>query len=174
MRREELLALHWSDINLDTHLVYIQGSLQYIPGKGLVHGKTKTEASNRIIKISKRAILSLSAFKEYQKSQYQALAVDWDEQAFVFSDPTGSVMRPNTLTAWFHRFIKGTDLPPIHIHSLRHTTATLLIEQNIPLTAIAGTLGHARPSVTTTIYAHALKTASAMAADAMEDIIAEH
>ncbi len=172
MRREELLALHWSDINLDTHLVYIQGSLQYIPGKGLVHGKTKTEASNRIIKISKNAILSLSAFKEYQKQQYQTLAVDWDEQALVFADPTGSVMRPNTLTAWFHRFIKKTDLPPIHIHSLRHTTATLLIEKNTPLTAIAGSLGHARPSVTTTIYAHALKAASAMAADAMDDIIA--
>ena len=74
-------------------------------------------------------------------------------------------MHPDRLTRWFAKFIQRTDLPPVHIHSLRHTYATLCIAQGVPITAVAAQLGHANVATTATIYAHAIKSAQIAAAD---------
>lgn len=69
-----------------------------------------------------------------------------------------------------YRFIKSNDLPDISIHSLRHTNATLLINSGVPITTISSRLGHANPSTTTKIYTHAIQSADAKAADALDNI----
>ena len=61
-------------------------------------------------------------------------------------------------------------MPPIHVHSLRHTNATLLIYSGTDLKTVSNRLGHADVSTTGNIYAHAIKTADEMAAEALEDI----
>ena len=76
----------------------------------------------------------------------------------------GRAMRPDRLTHWFTRFVRRADLPPIHLHSIRHTYATLCIADNIPLTAVAAQLGHANVWTTAKIYAHSIQTAEASAA----------
>ena len=80
-------------------------------------------------------------------------------------------MRPDTLTNWFHNFIQRTDLPPIHLHSLRHTNATLQIANGVPLTTVAGNLGHADSATTTKIYAHAIQSAAAASARMMDNLL---
>ena len=82
-------------------------------------------------------------------------------------------MHPDRLSHWFGKFIKRTDLPPIHLHSLRHTYATLCIAKGVPITAVAAQLGHASVSTTTTIYAHAIKSAQIAAADKVGKIFEE-
>ena len=66
--------------------------------------------------------------------------------------------------------IRRNNLPDIHLHDLRHTAATLMIEEQCPITAVAGTLGHAPPATTTTIYAHALRRANAKTANVMQNL----
>ena len=75
-------------------------------------------------------------------------------------------MHPDTLTSWFGSFIKTTDLPPIHIHSLRHTNATLQIANGV-----AGTLGHSTANTTIKVYAHAIQSAAAASAEMMDNLL---
>jgi hypothetical protein len=107
----------------------------------------------------------------WQMEQSFLLADAWMGSNKVFTGAEGDDMRPDTLTNWFRDFIDATDLPPIHLHSLRHTNATLAIANGVAITTVAGQLGHADANTTTKIYAHAIQSAQAEAADRMEDIL---
>ncbi|MFR0941826.1 MAG: tyrosine-type recombinase/integrase [Butyricicoccus sp.] len=80
-------------------------------------------------------------------------------------------MHPSTVTGWFHTFIERSDLPPISIHSLRHTNATLLIAAGTSLTTVAARLGHANSTTTSKIYAHVIQSADAAASAAIGSIV---
>ncbi len=64
-----------------------------------------------------------------------------------------------------------TNLSPVHIHSLRHTNATLQIAGGVPITAVADRLGHANPATTSKIYAHAIQSANAVAESVLDDML---
>lgn len=84
-------------------------------------------------------------------------------------------MNPNRLTHWFGQFIRQhPELPPIHLHSLRHTYATLCIAQGLPLTAVAQQLGHANVATTARIYAHAIRATQIVAANVIGDLFKDH
>lgn len=171
MRREEILALKWKDVDFTYNIINIHASIQYIPHKGLIYGEPKTKSSRRIIKVSNVAMQALSEYRDYQMQQYKQLGMEFNPNCFIFEGYDGVLMRPNTLTHRFHKIVKEHDLPPVHLHSLRHTMATLLIDQSLPLTAITASLGHSSPHTTALIYAHALRQNAAKAAEAMDLIL---
>jgi integrase len=78
-------------------------------------------------------------------------------------------MHPDTVTSWFPKFLKRHGLPHLNFHGLRHTGATLLINQGIPLKNVSGRLGHADISTTGNIYSHYLKSADKAIADKLEN-----
>ncbi|MGN0499206.1 MAG: tyrosine-type recombinase/integrase [Acutalibacteraceae bacterium] len=82
-------------------------------------------------------------------------------------------LHPDRLTSWFSKFVKAHSdvLPPISIHSLRHTNATLQIAGGVPLTTVAKRLGHADTVTTSKIYAHAIKSADEAAAVTLENLL---
>lgn len=88
----------------------------------------------------------------------------------VFVTQNGTPMHPDTLTSWFGNFIKTTDLPQIHIHSLRHTNATLQIANGVSVTTVVGNLGHSNANTTTKVYAHAMQSAAAASAEMMDGL----
>ena len=171
MRRGELLGLKWSDINFDNNTISIERSLLYLPDKGLFEDETKTIGSDRVIKVPATAMLALKEYKAWQNQQRPLLGTAWGNSAYAFTSSEGETMRPDTLTNWFHTFILKTDLPPIHLHSLRHTNATLQIANGIPLTTVASNLGHADSATTTKIYAHAIQSAAAASAEMMDHLL---
>lgn len=67
--------------------------------------------------------------------------------------------------------MKTTDLPEIHIHSLRHTNATLLIANGVSLTTVAGNLGHSNSNTTTQVYAHTIQSAAAASAKMLDNLL---
>ena len=71
----------------------------------------------------------------------------------LFTKWDGQPIDPNSVTSWFPRFLREHDLPPVRFHSLRHSNAALLIAAHVPVTTVAGRLGHAQVSTTTNIYA---------------------
>ena len=95
----------------------------------------------------------------------------WNESCQVFVTQNGTSMHPDTLTSWFGGFIKTTDLPQIHIHSLRHTNATLQIANGVSVTTVAGNLGHSNANTTTKVYAHAIQSAAAASAEMMDNLL---
>ena len=110
----------------------------------------------------------------WQAEQRNTMGDLWQESGKVFTALHASPMHPDTLSGWFRDFIKTTDLPQIHLHSLRHTNATLNIANGTPITTVAGQLGHANANTTAKIYAHAIKSAQAAAADMMDDLLSRN
>ncbi len=80
-------------------------------------------------------------------------------------------MFPDTISKWFSKFIKRNNLKKITFHQLRHTSASILINEGINLKEVSSRLGHSKPSTTMDIYSHVLKTADKIASDAIEKII---
>lgn len=107
----------------------------------------------------------------WQAERKLAMGRMWKDSNKVFTMPDGNPIPPDTLSGWFHDFIEKTDLPQIHIHSLRHTFATLHIGNGEAVTTVSGLLGHASPNTTTKIYAHSIQSAQAAAADALQDLL---
>ena len=77
-------------------------------------------------------------------------------------------MSPSTPLNRLRRYLDQLGLPPVSLHSLRHTNATLLIQQGVSVRAVSGRLGHSQTSTTMNIYAHQLQSADAAAAEALD------
>ena len=97
----------------------------------------------------------------------------WQEHDRIFTRWDGAPMNPNSLTHRFHTFIHQTDLPPVTVHSLRHTNATLLIAEGAGVKAVSSHLGHSSIGITGDLYAHSLQSVEAAAAEALENTLTQ-
>ena len=173
LRRGELLGLEWSDIDFEKATLRVCRSSLYLPDRGIFEDDTKNAASNRIIKLSQTAINDMKAYKLYQMEHSFKIGDQWKGSQKIFTTAEGKPLHPDTLSRWFSNFIKAHSdvLPPVTIHSLRHTNATLQIAGGVPLTTVAKRLGHADTVTTSRIYAHAIKSADEAAAETLENLL---
>lgn len=178
MRRGELIALEWSDINFENNSISVTKSTSMVNGKPLT--KTpKTKSSVRLISVPKSVI---DVAKNYRKEQLQyrmAIGNQWDGDNYVFIQWNGRQMHLDTPYNTFKKIIRRYNeqtinpeekLPEIPLHGLRHTSATLLISQNMDVRTVANRLGHAQTSTTMDIYSHALKQMDEKAAEVFDDL----
>jgi integrase len=154
LRKGELLGLHWDDLDLNTGTAAIHRSLQHTRTGGLTVLQTKTRASERRIVLPTECIDSLKIHREQQEEARRAAGMDWSDKGLVFTTPTGSPLEPANLTRSFSRLLNRAGLRRIRFHDLRHSTATLLLEQGVDLVVIKELLGHAHIGVTAGVYAH--------------------
>ena len=171
MRRGELLGLEWNDIDFDTRTITIQRSIQYLPDMGVFEDETKNKSSNRVIQVPLDALDSLKKYQIWLRKELFAIGEPFNPSSRVFVSQNLTPMHPDTLTSWFCGFIKTTDLPQIHIHSLRHTNATLQIANGVSVTTVAGNLGHSTSNTTTKVYAHTIQSAQAASAELMNSLL---
>lgn len=173
MRRGELLGLEWKDIDWKNQCIHIRRTSHYLPEKGIYTDTPKNQSSNRIIIVSQQVLSILANQRDWQKTQSLTTDQDWHNCGRVIVSENGAPMHPDRLTRWFSHFIAGTDLPPIHLHCLRHTYATLCISKGIPLTEVAEQLGHSSVATTANIYAHSIKSARIAAANKLGGLFAD-
>jgi integrase len=166
-----MCGLEWKDIDFENKIISVCRSSQYVAGKGIFTKETKTETSDRTIKLPSPAFQVLKEHKVWQAQERLKMGDKWVASDRIFTQCDGKPMSPDTITGWFHDFIAKTDLPQITIHSLRHTNATLLIAAGVPLRTVSNRLGHAQTSTTSNIYSHAICTLDELAADALDDIL---
>lgn len=171
MRRGELCGLEWKDIDFERAVITVRRSSLYLPGKGIFEDETKNATSERCMKVSADVVTMLRAWRAEQSKQRLRMGDQWQDSDRLFTAWNGAPIRPDVITAWFHKFVTKNGLPPIHIHSLRHTNATLLIAAGTNLTTVAARLGHANSTTTSKIYAHAIKSADQAAAEVLQDIL---
>lgn len=171
MRRGELCGLEWKDVDFERAVVFVRRSSLYLPGKGVFEDETKNATSERCMKVSADVVTMLKAWRAEQSKQRLRMGDQWQTSDRLFTAWNGAPIRPDVITAWFHKFVTKNGLPPIHIHSLRHTNATLLIAAGTSLTTVAARLGHANSTTTSKIYAHAIKSADQAAAEVLQDIL---
>lgn len=154
LRKGELLGLRWEDLDLEGGTASIRRTLQRTPTGGLTTLPTKTVSSERRIALPTECVHSLKHHRERQNLAREAAGVGWTDSGFVFTAPDGSPTDPSTLTRHFTTLCRVARLRRIRFHDLRHTAATLLLEQGAELVVIKELLGHAHIGVIATVYAH--------------------
>lgn len=169
MRRGEILGLRWPDVCMSENILRIQNTLNYVSNGGVYTDTPKNSTSVRYMKLPAAATVILQKCLEWQHRQSELLGDKWSNpDGLVFTNEFGSYIHPDTLTHWFTAFAKKNGYEGIHLHSLRHTCASIMIADNVPTVAVSRYLGHAQVSTTQNIYSHMLAKAAASAADAYD------
>ncbi|MEV6669342.1 site-specific integrase [Streptomyces sp. NPDC051162] len=153
LRKGELLGLRWEDLDLDAGTAAIRRTLQRTSAGGLTTLPTKTRASERRIALPAGCLHSLKRHHEQQRER-EAAGIAWQRSGHVFTTVQGGPIDPTNLTRAFTTLLRKAALRRIRFHDLRHSTATLLLEQGVELVVIKELLGHAHIGVTATVYAH--------------------
>lgn len=166
LRQGELLALRWEDVDLRQGTLTVRHTQQELNGRLLV-SEPKTAASRRTIPLPGRV---KTALHEHRKRMLaEGLRSEW-----VFCDTRGGPLRRSNLTRRsFWPLLERAGLPRIRFHDLRHTAATLLLEQGVPLKTVQALLGHSTIAVTADTYAHVTPAMERQAVAAMDAILAE-
>lgn len=154
-RRGEITGLTWDDVNFTKHCVDINKITQYTNSKtGIYEKETKTENSNRILPISDTTIELLRKHQKEQKERKLQLGNKWENSNRVFTNEMGGNMQPNKPSKILEYVLKKYNLKHIHFHSIRHTSASLMINSGIQTQIIARKLGHSSIQTTDRIYSH--------------------
>ncbi|MEU6402199.1 tyrosine-type recombinase/integrase [Streptomyces sp. NPDC046985] len=154
LRKGELLGLRWEDLDLAGGTASIRRTLQRTNSGGLTALPTKTQSSERRIALPTECLRSLEQHRERQAEEREAAGAGWKASGYVFTRPDGSPIEGATLTRHFNTLLRRATLRRIRFHDLRHSAATLLLEQGVELVVIKELLGHAHIGVTATVYAH--------------------
>jgi integrase len=171
LRRGELLGLEWTDIDFENKFLSVRRNSQYVPSKGVYNEDPKTAHSRRRIRISDNVVELLKSYKEWQDNNIENIGEKWENSNRLFTKWNGGPMHPDTISGWFHDFIKRKQLPDVCIHSLRHTNASLMVANGIPIKVVSDRLGHASVTTTSNFYLHMIQSADDVAANTLNDIL---
>ena len=158
LRRGELLGLKWEDIDLEQGTIQVRRQVARIGGK-VVEAPLKTKNSYRSVSIGQDAVEVLKGQREKNGSEY------------VFPSPTGGPISPDSVIHMLHRVLERAGLPKIRFHDLRHTFATVALQNGVDIKTVSGMLGHYSAGFTLDTYAHVTTAAQRQAANTMENIL---
>ena len=171
MRLGELLALRWSDLDLENGYVMVQRTVRFTKDTWSFT-EPKTAHGRRKIILTNLACEALRRHRAHQASERLALGPIWTNTELVFTNEVGQPMRG--ITVYRERFVplcKRADVPTIRFHDLRHTAATLLLLQGVNAKVVSEMLGHASVTITLSLYAHVLPDMQKDAAAALDRLL---
>ncbi len=163
-RRGEALGLTWRDLDIEGGRVAIVRALVPIDGK-LVETEPKTKRGRRLIALDVETVAVLRQQAARQLAEQQALGDEWIDSGRVFSAENGAQLHPERISAMFNRLARAAALPPIPLHGLRHTYASLALAKGVNAAIVSRRLGHATVAFTLDIYSHVLPQVDAEAAE---------
>ena len=156
MRRGEMLALRWSDINLEDGSIQVKRTVDYITHYGYVETEPKTARGRRKILLSSFVVEMLNAHRLAQMEQRQQAGEKWIDKNLVFCGLLGDFFNPNYLLRVFKKILEDAGLPRMRFHDLRHSAATILLSMNVHPKVVQEMLGHSTISMTLDTYSHVL------------------
>lgn len=192
LRAGELLALTWGDLDLDGKpaRMAVNAGVTRIRGEGLIRSATKTHGSKRVLHMPPQVVEALRRHRRRQTEERLALGSDWQAKPLgvdlVFRSELGTALDPDNLRRHVYRTTRETFTPRAEWpkrdeawppgaqwspHELRHSAASLLIAQAVPIEVVSETLGHSSIKVTADVYSHLFDGSKARAADAMAEAL---
>jgi integrase len=156
MRRGEILALRWCDLDLPGQSLRVVQSLEQTKD-GLRFKAPKTKRSRRTIALSPSVVEVLQAHRIKQLEERLLLGLAKDDRGLVFAQITGDVINPRNFSKEFARIVKRASTRPITFHGLRHTHITNLLEAGVHPKVASDRAGHSSVSVTMDIYSHVIE-----------------
>lgn len=156
LRRSELLGLRWRDVNLDMACLSVVQSMHRLAGGKVVFLEPKTARGRRQVALSPNPVLALRSYRETQEAMCADLGRTFSDNDLVFCNPDGAPFHPDTVSRAFQRIARNAGFDGVRLHDLRHTHATLMLQQGVHPKIVQERLGHATIAVTLDIYSHVL------------------
>ncbi len=173
----EINGLQWKHVDLQNMKIKIEQAISYTKEKGLFVKEPKNENSIRTVTFPNYLVNLFLQHKEDEKLKMEVKGTDWVyhnkpfDDNFVFTQDNGKPIHIRTIPRWFRNFLRENDLKYITFHGLRHTNATILINEGISVVNVANNLGHVETSTTTNFYAHHLESVDEKIARAFDNML---
>ncbi len=171
LRQGEILGLKWSDLDWQSKRLHIQRQVQRIKGKGLVFCEPKSASGRRMIVLGQSTIEKLREYKRDQETTRIHVGSKWKDNDLIFPSPYGEPLDSTIVVKAYKRSLKAAGLPEIRFHDLRHTAATLMLQQGINPKIVQERLGHSDISLTLNTYSHVLPNMQEVAAEKMDELL---
>ena len=159
LRRGELLGLKWEDIDLERGDLRVRRQIARINGE-VVEAPLKTKNAYRTLPLAEDTIDVLEAQRKKT-----------GDSPWVFPSPTGGPISPDSVLHMLHRVLKRAGLPRVRFHDLRHTFATLALQNGVDVKTVSGMLGHFSAGFTLDTYAHVTTASQRQAAKTMGSVL---
>ncbi len=158
LRRGELLGLKWQDIDWKNGVIKVRRQVARVDGK-IKEAPLKTKNSYRTVTISQQAI---EVLKEQKKKTHDT---------YVFPAPNGGPISPDSVNNMLKRVLERAGIPKVRFHDLRHTFATIALQNGVDIKTVSGMLGHFSAGFTLDTYAHVTTSAQKEAAQTMGNLL---
>lgn len=170
MRRGEILALQWGDIDLDAGYLSVCRSLEQTK-EGLAYKEPKTDRSRRRIDLPDLAVRALRKHKGEQAQLKLLQGEGYQDNGLVCCQDDGWPIPPDYLSDIFRFKVKAAGLEHIRFHDLRHTHATILLQEGVHAKVVSERLGHSNIGITLDTYSHVIPTMQAEAARTLDNAL---
>jgi integrase len=170
LRRGEALGLRWEDVDLKKGVISIRQQLQRIDGE-LKATEVKTDKSRRSINLSKSMVQELKTHRAATAKERLESAL-WHDTGYVFTSNVGTPLDPRNVAKRFTLACRKAKIGTWHPHELRHTAASLMLANGVPLQVVSDILGHASIRITSDVYGHVLAPQRQEAAETMASFFA--
>jgi integrase len=155
IRRGELLGLRWGDVDLTTGRIAIRQTLVMVDGKPAV-AEPKTAKGRRSLMLAPEVLETLRTHRARQAAERLSWGADYTDSGLVITTEDGRPMHPETLSGLFVRQARRAGLPPIRLHDLRHSVASILLARGVHPKVVSELLGHATIALTLDTYSHVI------------------
>lgn len=165
MRKGELLALKWTDIDFENHEITVSKAISLDDTNKIYLKSTKT-GKTRIISIDPATENILMQWKKQQMEDCMMLGFNAkSKNQLVFSNKFNEYMQPSLTQKWLNKIVENYKLKKITTHGFRHTHCSLLFEAGVTIKEVQDRLGHTDVQTTMNIYAHVSKERKTSAID---------
>jgi len=168
MRQGEIMGLRWKDIDMDSQIIYIR---QTLTQNAEIKYGAKNSSSIRSIHISNKLISELKMHRKRVLAEKLLIGKEYNDFDLVICTQIGKPMIPRNFRKEFYNLTEKIGLPKLRFHDLRHTHATILIQQNVNVKLISERLGHAEIGTTLDTYSHVLPNMQKTVSDELDKII---
>lgn len=172
MRQGELVGLRWTDVDLDRREIHIRTQVRR-KNKEIRRTKPKTPKSRRTLLIDDATVTVLKAQANliHEERAFQQRSGKWKESGLVFPSQVGTPLFASTV--WMHcqNALRRAHLPAIPFHGLRHTAASVMLENGVMLADVSEILGHANPAITAKLYLKGTEGGKRAAAETMTNLL---
>ena len=170
LRRGEALGLRWRDVSLAKAQLQVRQTVITVGGQIQI-STPKTSTSRRVVYLAERTVKALELQKRQQEQAREAAGSAWKASDLVFSTELGTICHPRNVLRDFQAALKRAGMARIRIHDLRHTAATLLLQEGVNPKVVQELLGHARVAITLDIYSHTTEGLHREAADVINAVL---
>jgi integrase len=173
LRRGEIAALRWRDVNLASAQLAIRESAEQT--RAGVRYKQPKSGRARTVALSDRMVHELRSHRVQQAQELLKLGIALSDDTFVVAQADGQPLQPRTITHQWQLFSRTSTLPRIRFHDLRHAHATHLLASGVHPKIASERLGHSKVGITMDLYSHVMpgmqEDAAARVDRALDDVI---